>query len=175
MRYRIVPLLLLSTALALLTVALPRAAHAQTPPARFYGSVTLNGAPAPGGVEIVAYVGELECGRTTTTDDGRYVLDVNADGTLPGCGTDDAPVTFLVNGTPADQTGVFQTGYFIALDLSVGGAPAAPAAGPPPAEEAPPEAAPPAEQPPAEEAPPVEQPGEEAPPPAETPTEMPME
>ncbi len=168
MRSRTVPLLLGFT-LALLVVALPRTARAQTPPARFYGSVTLNGAAAPGGVEVVAYIGEMECGRTTTTDDGRYVLDVSADGSVPGCGTDDAPVRFLVNGMPADQTGVFQTGHFISLDLSVGGAPAAPAQETPPAEQPPAEAAPPAEQPPAGQA------GEEAPPPAEMPTEMPME
>ncbi len=174
MRSRTVPLLLGIT-LALLVVALPRAVRAQTPPARFYGSVTLNGAPAPGGVEIVAYVGDVECGRTTTTDDGRYVLDVSADGSVPGCGTDDATVRFVVNGMPADQTGVFQTGYFIPLDLSVGGAPAAPAQEAPPSEQPPAEAAPPAEQPPSEAAPPAEQPGEEAPPPAEMPAEMPME
>lgn len=155
MRDRFVPFLL-SVTLALLAAALPRAVGAQVPPARFYGSVTLNGAAAPGGVEVVAYVGDVECGRTTTTDDGRYVLDVSADGTVPGCGTDDAPVRFVVNGMPADQTGIFQTGHFIPLDLSVGGAPAAPAETP-------------------AAAPPAEQPGEEAPPPAEMPSEMPGE
>lgn len=165
-------------AVALLVATLPRAARAQTPPARFYGAVILNGAPAPGGIEIVAYVGEVECGRTTTTDDGRYVLDVNADGTVPGCGTDEAVVCFVVNGVPADQTGVFQTGHFIALDLSVGGAPAAPAEAPA-AEQPAMEEAPPAEQPAMEEAPPAEPPADEMPPaeqPAEeAPAEQPME
>lgn len=166
MRHRPV-LIPFALAVALLVVTLPRAARAQTPPARFYGAVTLNGAPAPGGIEIVAYVGEVECGRTTTTDEGRYVLDVNADGTVPGCGTDEAVVRFVVNGVPADQTGVFQTGHFIALDLSVGGAPAAPAEAPA-AEQPAMEEAPPAE-PPADEMPPAEQPAEEAP------AEQPME
>jgi hypothetical protein len=159
----------LAVAVALLIATLPRAARAQTPPARFYGAVTLNGAPAPGGVEVVAYVGEVECGRTTTTNDGRYVLDVNADGTVPGCGTDDATVRFVVNGVPADQTGVFQTGHFIQLDLSVGGAPAAPAEAPA-AEQPAMEEAPSAEPPAMEEAPPAEPPSDEMPP-----AEQPME
>lgn len=167
MRHR-TALLSLALAVALLAAALPRAARAQTPPARFYGAVTLNGAPAPGGIEIVAYVGEVECGRTTTTDEGRYVLDVSADGSVPGCGTDEAVVRFVVNGVPAAQTGVFQTGHFIPLDLSVGGAPAAPAEAP--AVEQPAEEAPAAEQPAMEEVPPAEQPSDEMPP-----AEQPME
>ncbi len=44
------------------------AAHAQPiPPAVYAGSVTLNGAPAPAGTVIVAYIGSTACGTVVVT------------------------------------------------------------------------------------------------------------
>jgi len=114
-------------------------ARAQTPPARFFGALFIDGVPAPSGTVVQAFIGDLECGYVETGEEGRYVIDVASDGTVAGCGLDEAVVVFVINGVPAAETGVFQTGYFIALDLSMTTAPPA---------EASPGEAPPAEPPP---------------------------
>jgi len=43
-----------------------------------YGSVTFNGEPAPDGMLVIAYVGDIELARTTT-DGGQYSLYIDAD------------------------------------------------------------------------------------------------
>ena len=108
------------SAVALLAVRLAAAAgsvHAQLPPARFFGALTIDGAPAPAGTQVVAMVGVIECGTATTTEEGRYVIDVASVATIEGCAADDTEVQFVVNGLPAAPTGRFQTGFFVALDL----------------------------------------------------------
>ncbi|MBI2760346.1 MAG: hypothetical protein HYX51_02835 [Chloroflexi bacterium] len=119
--------------LALSATALgPRSASAQpTPPARFFGTVTLNGQPAPNGATVQARVGTNNCGTGTVTAAGatsNYVVDVASVSTMPGCGTDGATVTFTVSGAPAAQTGTFQTGAFISLNLVATAATATPTA-----------------------------------------------
>lgn len=145
---------------------------AQAPPTRFYGSVTVNGAPAEVGTVVEGYVNGLLCGQGVVAELGDpigigYILDVNADSFQPGCGMDGGQVTFKVGALDAAATGEFRTGSFVQVDLSidgdVGAAPAPPP--PPPAEELPvPEPQP--EAPPADpqpEAPPAD-PQPEAPP-----------
>lgn len=159
MRHRWFPVVAVAL-IAIATLALGAAPHAlaQTPPARFFGALTLDGSPAPAGTEVVAYIGDVECGRASTTDAGRYVLDVKSSGSQAGCGEEDAAVRFTVAGAAADQTGTFKLGHFIALDISAtSGSAAPPPSSPPPAEEPPP---------PSEEPPP---PAEEPPPPGEEP------
>jgi hypothetical protein len=148
--------------------ALAPPAHAQVPPARFFGSITFDGVPAPAGTEIRAYVGDAECGVVITRDEGRYVLDVKSQGEeVPNCGADGLTVAFIVAGRQAAQIGEFQIGYFINLDLAFEGD------APPPSDQ-PPSDQPPAEEPPADqppEAPPAEEPPPDQPPAEEPPAE----
>jgi hypothetical protein len=97
------------------------------PPARFLGTVMVNGAPAAAGTTVTAMVGTATCGQTTVFASGgdeRYTIDVPAlDATLaPGCGTDAAPVSFIVGGTKANETGSWRSFQLNQLNLTVGGA-----------------------------------------------------
>lgn len=101
-----------------------------TPPTRFFGTVTLNGQPAPNGATVQARVGSNNCGTGSVTSAGSsssYVVDVLSATTQPGCGTDGATVSFTVNGAPASQTGTFQTGAFVSLNLTAQAATPTPA------------------------------------------------
>ncbi len=104
---------------ALLAAAGVSAAHAQpTPPTRFFGKATIDGKPAPDGTTVTAMVGSKVCGTGTVTG-GTYMVDVKSASTEPGCGTDGASVAFQVGNARAGQTGTFQTGAFVPLDLAV--------------------------------------------------------
>lgn len=144
-----------------------RSAHAQIPPARFFGTLAIDGQPAPVGTELRGFIGEVECGFSTTTDEGRYVLDVKSDGTATDCGRDEAEVRIVVGNAQADQVGAFQTGHFILLNLTVGGGSPIPLE--PPAAQPLPTTEETGEQPPAEQPPSEEQPPAEPPPPTEEP------
>jgi len=82
------------------------------PPARFAGSVTVDGAaPAPG-TRIEARIGSATCGLTTTFNVGseaRYALDSPAldPGATPNCGTDGAVVSFWIGDRKATETGTW--------------------------------------------------------------------
>jgi hypothetical protein len=140
-------------AAALLTVAALQTSVslAQLPPTRFYGTVLLNGEVPPPDTVVEAYVGDVLCGAGIVQDLGDpigmgYLIDVFADAVQSGCGTDGVTVTFRVAGVLAYESGGFQTGSFVQLDLSADGEPAPP---PSPAPEMPPVTEP--EQPPAPE------------------------
>jgi hypothetical protein len=146
--------------------------HAQLPPARFFGSATMGGQAAPAGTEVRAYIGGNECGMGTVNDAGTYVVDVKTlSEDAPYCGYEGVEVTFTIAGQNAFQTGSFQTGYFLALNLSLDGPvdqppPLQPSSDAPPEQpqpEAPPEDAPPSDAPP-EDPPPSDAPPEDAPP-----------
>jgi len=68
------------------------------PPNMFYGSVTLNGEPAPVGTNISAYIDGICKGSTEVETAGTYgeYLSVN--------GENDKIITFTVNGVKADET-----------------------------------------------------------------------
>ena len=106
------------------------------PPARFAGSVSVNGAPAAPGTTIEARVGSTTCGVTTVFNSGseaRYVVDSPAldPGANPNCGTDGAAVTFMIGGVPAAETGVWKIYQLNVLNLTAGAATTAtPAASP---------------------------------------------
>jgi hypothetical protein len=81
-----------------------------TPPARFAGSVTLDGAPVAPGTVITAVIGSASCGATSSYTSGaeaRYNLDVPAldPGAAPNCGTEGASVTFYVGAIKATEVG----------------------------------------------------------------------
>ncbi len=93
------------------------------PPARFAGSVLVDGAAPPVGTRIEAKVGNSTCGVTTTFSQGsaqRYTVDVVAldPGATPNCGTGDAVVTFYIGDKKASQTGSWKNFQLNILDLT---------------------------------------------------------
>jgi hypothetical protein len=118
-------------------VWLPHAAATQTPPTRVFGTVTVDGRPAPAGTVVQAFIGEQQCGegqvrRISDTLPLGYVVDVVSATQTQGCGTDGDRITFRVGGRQATETGEFRTGAFLRLDLSVSGQIATPTPGPTP-------------------------------------------
>ncbi|MCC7363886.1 MAG: hypothetical protein IT303_05910 [Dehalococcoidia bacterium] len=93
------------------------------PPARFAGTVTIDGAPAPAGTTVTAQVGSATCGVTTVFSQGgamNYVVDVAPNNTEnPGCGAVGSTVTLLVNGATAG-TGSWLNYQLNQVNLSVG-------------------------------------------------------
>jgi hypothetical protein len=99
-----------------------------TPPATFFGTVTVDSRSVSDGTQVVALINGKVCsqeepgqnGTWTATEaspeygiesgDSMYVVDVVSDGQVPGCGTDGAIVTFLVGGRPAQQRGLWIAG-----------------------------------------------------------------
>lgn len=105
----------------------------------FFGSVTVNGQPAPDGTPIEALIGDVVCGTTRTTA-GQYRIGVS-----PGFGFGDLFQEGCAGSGPGTYTVVFRSGTLIAsergrfvshvvqgLDLTFGQA-LAPTETPPPA------------------------------------------
>lgn len=94
------------------------------PPARFVGTVTVDGRPATPGTVITAYVGSTVCKVTQVQSIGaesRYTIDVPAldPGATPNCGTDGAVVTFYIGDRLANETGRWRNYDINVLNLSV--------------------------------------------------------
>lgn len=94
-----------------------------TPPARFAGSVTLDGAPVAPGTVITAVIGSASCGATSTFTSGaeaRYTMDVPAldPGASPNCGVDGASVTFFVGAIKAKEVGTWRNYELGILNLT---------------------------------------------------------
>ncbi len=111
---------LVATLLAVVVGLVSAHAGAQvpSPPNRFYGTVQVNGAPAPDGTSVIAVVGDTECGRSETVG-GAYRLDVPPATTRPGCGGDGQVVRFRVAEVPALQTAPWRGASFTELNLAV--------------------------------------------------------
>jgi hypothetical protein len=109
---------------ALLGASVALAESPPNPPARFAGTVLVDGVkPAPGTV-VEARIGSTSCGTTSTFDQGgnaNYVLDVPAldPGATPNCGTENAAVTFFVGGRQASQVGSWKNYQLNVLNLTV--------------------------------------------------------
>ena len=93
------------------------------PPARFAGTVTVDGQPVPAGTVIEARIGNTACGVTQVFTQGgqsRYVLDVPAldPGATPNCGVDGAVVTFFIGGKRAAETGTWRNYQLNELNLT---------------------------------------------------------
>ena len=173
--------LLAAVLLALATVS---AATAQPSlPATFYGSVTIDGQPAPTGTDVRGFIGENDCtqsapGERPAVREGEataYVIAVVHESQRPGCARAGATVTFTIDGEPAAQTAEWQAGP-TRVDLSIGPGdiiplPTATAStdGPPPTStNLPSEPSPIPGTPPTDD---ITLPGTQTPPPSETPGE----
>ncbi len=100
------------------------------PPNRFYGSLTLDGSPAPAGTRVRAFIADKDCTpqrEPFQAPVGQYAVEVAHANQIPGCGTDGAQISFRVNDRATVPLGTFQTGQFTRLDLTITGA-GAPAA-----------------------------------------------
>lgn len=94
-----------------------------SPPARFAGTVKVDGQSVPAGTVIEARIGNAACGVTQTFMQGnesRYVLDVPAldPGASPNCGVDGAVVTFYIGGKKAAETGTWRNYELNQLNLT---------------------------------------------------------
>ncbi len=87
------------------------------PPHQFFGSVTWNGSPAPGGMSVVAKINGVEV-ASTTTKDGRYGYDPIF--YIAGDRSGDE-ISFFVNGVDTGQTKYFCNGCTTLLDLTATG------------------------------------------------------
>jgi hypothetical protein len=119
---------------ALLGASVALAESPPNPPARFAGTVTVDGAKVPAGTVIEARIGSTSCGTASTFDQGgnaNYVLDVPAldPGATPNCGTENAAVTFFVGGRQATQVGSWKNYQLNVLNLTVVQATATPTGG----------------------------------------------
>lgn len=94
------------------------------PPAAYYGTVTVNGTPAPAGVTVVARIDGEVRGTITTGQRGTYggpgafAAKLIVHGSTADEG---APVTFSVAGEPATTTVSWQSGDIRRVDLTVTG------------------------------------------------------
>lgn len=116
-------------ALALVTVMLPIAARpaAAQVPNRLYGTVTLNGAPAPVGATVQAISGSLRCGNTTVIpadpNGNTWIMNVGSAVGDRDC-KPGVTVTFTVNGQPAAQSFTMDDlGSFQRINLTAPGTP----------------------------------------------------
>ena len=116
--------ILIAAVVALLSSLMVASVSAQppTPPDRFFGGVTLDGAAAPAGTNVTAEIGGNVCGQTTVQADSTYVLDAVSSGQTAGCGAEGASVSFTVGGSPAG-TATWSSGQFTELDLAGQAAP----------------------------------------------------
>lgn len=91
------------------------------PPARFAGTVTIDGQPAAAGTVIEARIGSASCGVTTVAGGANYVLDVPAldPGANPNCGVEGGSVSFYVGGQLAQETGTWLNYQINVLNLTV--------------------------------------------------------
>lgn len=109
---------------ALLGASVALAESPPNPPARFAGTVLVDGVKPTAGTVIEARIGNTSCGTTSTFDQGgnaNYVLDVPAldPGATPNCGTENAAVSFFVGGKLAQQTGSWKNYQLNVLNLTV--------------------------------------------------------
>lgn len=103
------------------------------PPARFAGTVVVNGTPATPGTSVEVHIGTTTCGVTTVFSQGgnsNYAVDSPAldPDAHPNCGTDGAAVTFWVGGQQATQTGTWHSYQLNLVNLTVVTATPAPSA-----------------------------------------------
>ncbi len=104
-----------------------------SPPARFAGSVKVDGAAPAAGTRIEARIGSSTCGLATAfnaSGESRYALDSPAldPGATPNCGTDGAVVSFWIGDRKAAETGVWHNYQLNIVNLTYTTPPPTPSA-----------------------------------------------
>lgn len=94
-----------------------------SPPARFVGSVKVDGAAPANGTLIELRIGSTTCGATTVFSAGgeaRYAVDSPAldPAATPNCGVDGAAVTFYIGGKKANETGSWKNYQLNTVNLT---------------------------------------------------------
>lgn len=95
-------------------------------PSSFYGTVKINGENAPGGALVSVTINRVQYAYATVEyyqGHTVYSLDVPGDdpetpGVIEG-GIANSTVVFLINGVPANETALWQTGTNVTRDLTV--------------------------------------------------------
>jgi hypothetical protein len=95
-----------------------------SPPARFVGSVKVDGANPAAGTLIELRIGSTTCGVTsvfTAGAEARYAVDSPAldPAATPNCGVDGAAVSFYVGGKKANETGSWKNYQLNQVNLTV--------------------------------------------------------
>ena len=88
-------------------------------PDSFYGSVEINGKPAPAGTVVRAYIEGKEYGNITVIKEGEYADGLNR--YLEIRGTDEEigkQIKFTVNGVQANETAIYDPGDINKLNLT---------------------------------------------------------
>ena len=93
-----------------MVLIVPAVVFAQSPPHRFFGTVTVNGLTAPSGTAVSAVIDGVEQGSTTVDTDGKYIMDVSQ-----GSGND---IVFQIDQLTATQTASWEKGMATLLDLT---------------------------------------------------------
>ncbi len=143
-RFRFIGAALIAAATALVAVAAigfnggAETADAQVlPPARFFGTVTVDGAAAPIGSAVRAKVDGNVCGQTTVVSitgvgTNAYIVDVVHSGFTAGCGDVGDTVSFEWASTPTGAefvpcgTATWDNTGFNEFNLTCGGGPGTP-------------------------------------------------
>lgn len=104
-------------------VSTARADSPPAPPARFVGSVLVDGKAATPGTTIEVHVGNTTCGVTavfTASGESRYAVDSPAldPGASPNCGTDGAAVSFWIGGKKANESGSWKNYQLNTVNLT---------------------------------------------------------
>jgi len=113
--------------LLLFSFVLICSAGAPALPCEFYGTVTIDGSPAPVGTILSAKINDAERGQYVLEEAGKYGGPGTFDQRLKvvaeenDLGTGSAQITFWINGQKAWQETAFQPGVSMNLDLSIGG------------------------------------------------------
>jgi len=95
-------------------------------PCEFYGTVVIDGIPAPAETEINAYIGDRVAGSIITEESGVYggtgTFDIRLIvAPVPGELSDGtAVIRFSIGDRFADQTFIFETGHSTELNLTFG-------------------------------------------------------
>jgi len=119
-RWLLVPLVILALLLSVIPAyAIPPVPHA------FYGTLTMDGSPAPVGTVVTAKVGGVQYGTITTTVEGQYgSSDPLGDRLLVAPGEGDIEtgdtIYFYADGNVANQTYAFDPDEVTELDLTTG-------------------------------------------------------
>jgi len=120
MRRFVLAVLLVVLAAAAASIATTAAQQPPALPCQFYGNVTIDGAPAPVGTEIVAKIGDEVRGNITVVEEGKYGGLHTQKLIVVGNMSDEGKnITFYVNGIRAEQTAVWHSGGIFKLNLSV--------------------------------------------------------